>query len=113
MSITFNTIKNHFQDTLFPFALKHVESFLRGNWESESVVKAISALRKQSTEDVEAKIEGAVAIAEGEKELDAQIESVVENVKWQMSNDRKTTSLKTLQGLIWEQGYKKGELKGQ
>lgn len=42
-----------------------------------------------------------------------QIEGLVGNVKWQMSADRKTGPLKQLQGLIWKQGYDKGEIKGQ
>lgn len=42
-----------------------------------------------------------------------QIEGLVNNVKWQMSADRKVGALKQLQGLIWKQGYDKGDLKGQ
>lgn len=45
--------------------------------------------------------------------MSEQISCVVENVKWQMSNDRKSTPLKSLQGLIWEKGYANGDLKGQ
>ena len=30
-----------------------------------------------------------------------------------MDRDRKSTSLKSLQGRIWEQGYKRGELRGR
>ncbi|CAG9575396.1 unnamed protein product [Danaus chrysippus] len=41
-----------------------------------------------------------------------QIEGLVNNVKWQMSADRKVGALKQLQGLIWKQGYDKGGLKG-
>lgn len=36
-----------------------------------------------------------------------------ENVFWQMDLDRKTKSLKDLQGLVMEDGYKRGELRGQ
>lgn len=39
--------------------------------------------------------------------------AVKENVLWQMDFDRKTKSLKDLQGLVMENGYKKGELRGQ
>lgn len=42
-----------------------------------------------------------------------QIEGLVNNVKWQMSSDRKAGPLKQLQGLIWKQGYDNGDIKGQ
>jgi enolase-phosphatase E1 len=32
--------------------------------------------------------------------------------RWLMQRDRKSTALKTLQGLIWEEGYRAGELRG-
>lgn len=41
------------------------------------------------------------------------IADVVKNVEWQMSLDRKTGALKTLQGLVWAKGYEDGSIKGQ
>lgn len=32
---------------------------------------------------------------------------------WLMDRDRKSTGLKMLQGILWEEGYRSGELKGQ
>jgi len=66
----------------------------------------------QATTDVESKVEGVVAIP-SEGSIDEQQAAVVSNVLWQMDNDRKTTALKKLQGLVWRLGYKDGELKGQ
>lgn len=54
-------------------------------------------------------MEGFCPIVEGEKEK----ESLIKNILWQMSLDRKTTALKQLQGHIWREGYKNGKLKGQ
>jgi enolase-phosphatase E1 len=34
-------------------------------------------------------------------------------VHWLMDQDRKSTALKNLQGRIWQEGYRKGELKGE
>ena len=34
-------------------------------------------------------------------------------VHWLMDQDRKSTALKTLQGRIWQEGYRKGELRGE
>ena len=39
--------------------------------------------------------------------------SVVAYVHWMMDRDRKSTGLKSLQGKIWEAGYRAGELHGQ
>lgn len=42
-----------------------------------------------------------------------QIEGVVKYVKRQMAEDRKVGALKQLQGLVWSQGYDRGDIKGQ
>jgi enolase-phosphatase E1 len=39
--------------------------------------------------------------------------SVVAFVNWLMDRDRKSTPLKELQGLIWESGYRRGDLVGE
>lgn len=62
---------------------------------------------------MEAKTEGAVAIAAADADKSVQIASLVDSVKWQMSIDRKTKPLKTLQGLIWSKAYADGSIKGQ
>jgi enolase-phosphatase E1 len=39
--------------------------------------------------------------------------AVVAYVTWLMDRDRKSTGLKSLQGKIWEEGYRSGDLKGE
>ena len=51
-----------------------------------------------------------IVIGETEKEVK---ESVIRNVRWQMSSDRKSTPLKSLQGHMWRAGYQNGELRGR
>jgi len=41
------------------------------------------------------------------------IDSVVAYVHWLMDRDRKTTALKSIQGKIWDEGYREGELHSQ
>jgi len=41
------------------------------------------------------------------------LESAVAYVHWLMDRDRKSTALKALQGRIWDEGYRAGELRGQ
>ena len=40
-------------------------------------------------------------------------DAVAVYVLWLMDQDRKSTGLKSLQGKIWEEGYRRGELKGR
>jgi len=41
------------------------------------------------------------------------VAAVVAYVHWLMNRDRKSTGLKSLQGKIWEEGYRAGELRGE
>ncbi|XP_026477243.1 enolase-phosphatase E1-like [Ctenocephalides felis] len=107
------TSKSFVKDTLFPYASDNVQSFLTSNWESADVKSAVSALRELAVKDKSESVEGCVEIIEeDDSNREAVIKSVVDNVKWQISLDRKTGALKTLQGLIWEKGYKDGTIKG-
>lgn len=98
------------KDVLFPYALKHVEEYLKSHWSEDATKTVVAALREQADEDKKAEVEGVVTIpAEDSEDI---IPDVVKNVEWQMSQDRKTGALKTLQGLVWAQGYKDGTIKG-
>ncbi|XP_045776541.1 claspin-like [Maniola jurtina] len=99
-------------DKLFPYAEENVKQFLESQWESADVKEVVTALRKLSLEDQEKSVEGHVAIPGEDASKEDQIEGLVNNVKWQMSADRKAGPLKQLQGLIWKQGYDKGDIKG-
>ncbi|XP_048401244.1 enolase-phosphatase E1 isoform X2 [Stegostoma tigrinum] len=62
-------------------------------------------------------LEGAVLIPEwcsGENaDKEQALEIVTNNILWQMSQDRKTTALKQLQGHMWREAFLHGELKGE
>ncbi|XP_053613845.1 claspin-like [Plodia interpunctella] len=100
------------KDKLFPYAEENVKQYLENNWEDERVKGAVTALRKLALEDQEKNVEGVVAIPAEDASKEEQIEGLVNNVKWQMSADRKAGPLKQLQGLIWKQGYDSGDIKG-
>lgn len=100
------------KDKLFPYAEEHVKEFLDNKWEDDDVKDAVAALRKLAVEDKEKSVEGVVEIPGEDASKEDQIEGLVNNVKWQMSSDRKAGPLKQLQGLIWKQGYDKGDIKG-
>lgn len=98
------------KDTLFPYALKNVEEYLKANWNEDATKTVVAALREQAEEDKKAEVEGALTIPAGDSE--DIIPDIVKYVEWQTSRDAKTGSLKTLQGLVWAKGYKDGSIKG-
>ncbi|XP_058055461.1 enolase-phosphatase E1 [Anopheles bellator] len=100
------------KDVLFPYALKNTEEYLKTNWNEEATKTVVEALREQANEDKKANIEGVVTIATAGESDDLIIQDLVKNIEWQMSKDRKTGALKTLQGLVWAKGYKDGTIKG-
>ncbi|CAH2045469.1 unnamed protein product, partial [Iphiclides podalirius] len=100
------------KDKLFPYAEEKVKQFLESQWENEDVKEVVIALRKLALEDKEKSVDGVVIIPDEDASKEEQIEGLVNNVKWQMSADRKAGPLKKLQGLIWKQGYDNGDIKG-
>nr|CAD7425751.1 unnamed protein product [Timema monikensis] len=96
------------RDTLFPYVRSKLEEYLKTHWENAEFQLVLGQLKEQAKKDEEDSIDGVVSIPESDK----AIEAVAKNVLWQMDLDRKTKSLKQLQGHIWRDGYKNGDLKG-
>ncbi len=88
---------------LFPFARTHVGDFLSRHW--MTVQEDLAELRREQTADTARGLEPPV--------INEAPESVVAYVHWLMDQDRKSTPLKSLQGRIWEEGYRSGELLSQ
>lgn len=101
------------KDTLFPYVRKNVSDFLSKKFEDAGVQKAVAALRDLAKKECEEKVEGCVEIPGGDSTKEDVVKAVEGNVLWQMDGDRKTTELKALQGLVWEQAYESKEVKGQ
>jgi len=81
-------------DVLFPFARQHLPDFVRQNADKPAVAEQLQAVRADSGEP------------------QANVERVVEILLQWIAEDRKATPLKALQGMVWEQGYNAGQLKG-
>lgn len=94
--------------TLFPFAGAHVEDFLRGHFQETETSNLIAQLREANKLD---QASGAVTWTVGDGEQ--AIVNVAAYVRWLIARDSKMTPLKTLQGKIWEEGFRSGELKGE
>ena len=81
-------------DVLFPYAARHLPGFVSEHAAEPAVAEQVEAVRRESGEP-EASVERVVAIL----------------LEW-IAEDRKATPLKALQGMVWEQGYRAGQLKG-
>ncbi len=81
-------------DVLFPYAAEHLPAFIR---------------EQQASPDVSEQLD-LVADESGANRKD--IEALIETLQGWIREDRKATPLKALQGMVWEQGYQQGELKG-
>lgn len=81
-------------DVLFPYAAEHLPQFVRDHAEQPEVAQQLTAVRAQSGE------------------ADADVERVIEILLGWIAEDRKATPLKALQGMVWAQGYRAGQLKG-
>lgn len=88
-------------DTLFPFARRELETFLAKNFAAPDIQDIIRGLKLEHDRDQQA---GMSPPPWGESHV---------YITWLMDQDRKSTSLKTLQGRIWQEGYQTGKLRGE
>ena len=94
-------------EVLFPYARQRIESFLRERG-SEAVVAAAAQL---IVEEDRAK-NGVNPVPLPDRSDSAFSIPRVRDAAWRLMDcDSKTTGLKQLQGLIWDVGYRNGELK--
>ncbi|MFK3973801.1 acireductone synthase [Pseudomonas sp. NPDC087358] len=81
-------------DVLFPYAAAHLPDYVRQHATEAEVAVQLQAVRDDS----------------GEPQAD--VERVIEILLGWIAEDRKATPLKALQGMVWQQGYLAGQLKG-
>ncbi|MBZ5535697.1 MAG: acireductone synthase [Acidobacteriia bacterium] len=95
---------------LFPYARTHCRDFLAAHWPSEEVQSDIARLLEEHAED---KRRGLEPPDFPTTLKETQPESVLVYILWLMDQDRKSTGLKSLQGKIWQNGYRTGTLRSQ
>jgi enolase-phosphatase E1 len=81
------------KEVLFPYSRAHMAEFVRHHAQQPAVRHELDEVRRLGGKDL----------------TDAE---VIEQLLSWISEDRKLTPLKSLQGMIWEDGYKKGDFKG-
>ena len=95
--------------TLFPYASTHVEEFLTTHLQDDDVRSLLDELRRCHERDT--KVDPSLQTWSDVGSSDS-VHSAVSYVRWLIGRDSKLTPLKTLQGKIWEVGYRSGELHG-
>jgi enolase-phosphatase E1 len=96
--------------TLFGYARENLQAFLQANLGQPQVQSGVRDLREQHAIDNR---EGRTPPAWLSGSAEAEISSAVQYGLWLIDRDSKTGPLKALQGLIWQQGYQSGKLKGE
>jgi enolase-phosphatase E1 len=79
---------------LFPYAARELPGFVRQRHQQPEIRSILSDLRSEAAEPA------------------ADVERSVQILAQWMQEDRKATSLKALQGMVWERGYHNGDFKG-
>ena len=109
-------------DVLFPFARAGVRDYLSIHLASAEVLHDLARLREEHARDVAQQLDPPALAnsdacnppASGVLHADyAELDAIVAYIHWLMDRDRKSTGLKSLQGKIWEEGYRSGALKSQ
>lgn len=90
-------------DVLFSYARAQLTTFLSQHSNSEEVVNDLSRLREEHAAD----------LANGQQPPNISEHDVADYIYWLIDQDRKSPALKSLQGMIWQQGYDDGALKAQ
>src|SRR5216683_6735685 len=96
--------------TLFPYASRKLESFLREHAQDPEVRSWIQDLHTQQDLDEHNGLEPPGWLDHPEE---ARLRSSVAYGQWLIARDSKCTPLKSLQGKIWQQGFTSGELRGE
>jgi enolase-phosphatase E1 len=96
--------------TLFPYASRKIEPFLREHAGSADVRSFMENLREQQERDLRNGLEPPVWRSASEEE---QLCSCVAYGQWLITRDSKCTPLKCLEGKIWQRGYESGDLHGE
>jgi enolase-phosphatase E1 len=97
-------------DVLFPYARHRLQAFLDKHGADDDVHADIEQLIAENARDIEQGLSPPPIQTDSDE---ARLNTVAAYAEWLMDQDRKTTPLKSLQGRIWEAGYRAGELRSQ
>jgi len=95
--------------TLFPYASRKLESFLRERAQDPEIQSLIRDLRAQHAVDERNGLEPPAWVNHPDE---ARLRSSAAYGQWLIVRDSKCTPWKSLQGKVWQQGFARGELRG-
>jgi enolase-phosphatase E1 len=81
------------KDVLFPYAREHIGDFVREHAGNEKIAAQLDDVRRETGTDLSVD------------------EAIARLIEW-IDQDRKITPLKSIQGLLWEAGYRNGDFTG-
>jgi enolase-phosphatase E1 len=81
-------------EVLFPYAARKLPDFVREHANDPKVAALLEDVRAEADEP------------------DADVDRIIDILLHWIAEDRKATPLKTLQGLVWEQGYRSADFTG-
>lgn len=91
-------------DVMFPFVRRELQSYVRKHWDEPALMVACDQIARDLGQDNLAHWAGENASPHAQQEM------MRTEVLRLMDGDVKSTGLKQLQGLIWEQGFQSGEM---
>jgi enolase-phosphatase E1 len=95
---------------LFPHARRHLGSHLERHARSPAYETLFAAFREEHASD---SLRGEGLPPWIDEPESGRLAAVAAYAEWLMDRDRKSPALKELQGRIWEDGYRRGELVGE
>jgi enolase-phosphatase E1 len=96
--------------TLFPFARRKLQPFLMEHGNEPGIREDMDALRLQHRADASERLNPPQWV---EDSRGSELASAAAYGIWLIDRDSKCSALKSLQGKIWQEGYRKGELRGE
>jgi enolase-phosphatase E1 len=96
--------------TLFPYASRKLEPFLRKHFWEPEIESLIQQLRILHHIDEQEGLQPSAWVDENDELL---LHSGIAYCQWLIARDSKYAALKSLQGRIWQEGYASGELRGR
>jgi enolase-phosphatase E1 len=96
--------------TLFPFACQRLQQFLEEHGSEPSIRADIEALRAQHRADSAGQLNLPPWMDDSPR---TEIASAAAYSIWLIDRDSKCPALKSLQGKIWQEAYRTGELRGE
>jgi enolase-phosphatase E1 len=96
--------------TLFPYARERLEQFLLEHGSEPGIREDIAALREQHRADATEKLNPP---RWADDSPSTELASATAYGAWLIDRDNKCSALKSLQGKIWQEGYRSGDLHGE